>query len=68
MEDGMSEEAGELRELSDEETEAVSGGIIVVGGLQSISGALESISWAMLNPQPLPPKALFAGLQFNMLG
>jgi hypothetical protein len=61
MEDGMSEEAGELRELSDEEAETVSGGIIIVSGL-------ESISWVMLNPQPLPPRELFTSFQSNMLG
>jgi len=60
MEDGMGEEAGELRELSDEEAEAVSGGIIIVSGL-------ESISWVMLNPQPLPPKESFTSFQYNML-
>ena len=61
MEDGMSEETGELRELSNEEAEVVSGGIIIVSG----SG---SSSWVMLNPQPLPPRWSFAVPQISMLG
>jgi hypothetical protein len=39
----------DLRELNDKEAEAVSGGIIVVGGP-------DARTWAMLNPQPLPPR------------
>jgi hypothetical protein len=50
----MRSDSEETRELT--EDEAVSGGIIVVGGLGAGS-------WAMLNPQPLPPIAIASGPQ-----
>jgi hypothetical protein len=44
----MRSDAAEIRELTEAEAESVSGGIIIVGGLDAGSSV-------MLNPQPLPP-------------
>jgi|APDOM4702015191_1054821.scaffolds.fasta_scaffold677539_1 hypothetical protein len=44
-------------ELDDAQLEAISGGIIIVGGLQAqFASRFNSV---MLNPQPLPPKELW---------
>jgi hypothetical protein len=47
MENSMRPETDDVRELSDVELETVTGGIVI--------GSLDAGSWAMLNPQPLPP-------------
>jgi len=52
----MENDAAELRALSEAEIEAVSGGIIIVGGLDAAVGVRDALSWVMLNPQPLPPR------------
>ena len=52
----MQNDAIKLRELSKAEIDTVSGGIIIVGGL-------EPGSWVMLNPQPLPPRWLLPNPQ-----
>jgi hypothetical protein len=44
-------------ELEDSQLEAISGGIIIVGGLQAqFAHRFNSV---MLNPQPLPPRELW---------
>jgi hypothetical protein len=44
-------------ELDEAQLEAISGGIIIVGGLQAqFASRFNSV---MLNPQPLPPKELW---------
>jgi hypothetical protein len=45
----MKDDASELRDLSEAEIEAVSGGIV-------IGSRLSDLSAVMLNPQPLPPR------------
>lgn len=47
-------------EISDEELDDVSGGIIIVGGIQSVKSRFDAVS---LNPQPLPPRYLNIGYQ-----
>jgi hypothetical protein len=47
----MRDDASAPRDLSEAEIESVSGGIIIVGGL-------EDHSWVTIQPQPLPPGLL----------
>ena len=48
-------------ELSDEELEETTGGIIIVSGRYVTLGSLitSPLSRVALNPQPLPPKVLY---------
>jgi hypothetical protein len=50
----MKSDSVEIRELTEVEAEVVSGGIIIVSGLDAGSSV-------MLNPQPLPPIAVAFG-------
>ncbi len=47
------ETESETSEIGEEELDQVNGGIIVVGGKQSITSRFDKVS---LNPQPLPPR------------
>lgn len=42
-------------ELSEQELDEASGGIIVIGGKPAY-GFQSKVNWGALNPQPLPPK------------
>ena len=44
--------------LTSDELDRVSGGIIIVGGLQR--QLTSRLDWVALNPQPLPPKVFFS--------
>lgn len=50
-------------ELSDEELDETSGGIIIVGGKYAAYKANSRFNQVALNPQPLPPKTFNIGGQ-----
>lgn len=53
--EGISEPEVDETELSDEELDEASGGIIIVSGKQ-VSNFQSKINMVSLNPQPLPPR------------